>query len=92
MQEEEAERLEAATYKVLESTPEDGHSFAKAVRAIMSDEAHWVAWKKTVGGAKKIACASFILPPYTFAANVKSRVNLPGGKGPTLVRVLRIPI
>ena len=79
LQVEEAEKLEAATYASLEATPGDGVSFAEAVRALLSDEAHWVAWKKTPGGTKNIACSSFVLPPYTIAADLESRVTLPGG-------------
>ena len=79
LQVEEAEKLEAATYASLEATPRDGVSFAAAARALLSDEAHWVAWKKTPGGTKNILCTSYVMPPYTIAADLESRVTLPGG-------------
>ena len=66
------------------STPEHGAEFAAAVRAVLADETHWVAWKKDLApdpGGKMMTCVSFQRPPYKEPATLqKGRGKRPGGE------------
>ena len=84
-QAEEADAVETATYEALAATPERGAEFAAAVRSVLADETHWVAWKKTPApdrlAGKPQFCASFQRPPYTEPETLrKVRSKRPGGE------------
>lgn len=83
-QKEEADALERDAYEALEATPERGAEFAAAVRAVLADETHWVAWKRDAvpdAAGKAVTCPTFQRPPYTEPPTMqKGRGKRPGGE------------
>ncbi len=88
-QKEEAESLESETYAALVATPERGADFAAAVRSVLADETHWVAWKRDPApdpAGRTMPCTSFQRAPYQEPASLqKGRGKRPGGE-PALQR------
>ena len=82
-QKEEADTLESDTYEALVATPERGADFAAAVRSVLADETHWVAWKRDTApdtAGRMVTCGSFQRPPYQEPATLqKGRGKRPGG-------------
>ena len=83
-QKEEADALESDTYAALVTTPDRGADFAAAVRSVLADETHWVAWKRDTApdaAGRMVTCGSFQRPPYQEPATLqKGRGKRPGGK------------
>ena len=84
LQKEEADTLEADTYAALVATPDRGADFAAAVRSVLVDETHWVAWKRDTApdsAGRMVTCGSFQRQPYQEPATLqKGRGKRPGGE------------